>query len=269
MDHKIANQPKIALLASGQVGKEIAQFLAGSSSPGHVSALYLTGQSPKFDNEIRGAIELEDESVFYGKSPFSDAHHMAWVSSQSFDFVISVYWPWILEPKFCELFVESINFHPALLPVNRGWYPHVHSLLDGSAMGVTLHKISANVDGGDVWAQKEVAILETDTAGDIYGRLQKKMVELFAATWSDVSSGAIVAVAQDESKANYHSKGEILQLDKLDLNQQVRVSDVVRLLKARTFGKFGFAHFIDSEGQKVFLHLRLGTDSDFSIDHGP
>jgi len=260
-------QPKIALLASGQVGKEIAQFLAKSSSPGHVSALYLTGQSPNCDDEIRKVIGLEDERVFFGKSPFSDEKHRAWVSNESFDFIISVYWPWILEANFFKLFGESINFHPALLPVNRGWYPHVHSLLDGSATGVTLHKISGNVDAGDIWAQEEVTILETDTAGDIYTRLQENMVRLFTTTWSDLSSGAIGASAQDESKANYHSKGEILSLDELDLTQQVRMFDVIQLLKARTFGEFGFAHFIDSDGQKVFLHLRLGTDSRFAIDH--
>lgn len=266
MDSKITKSPKIALLASGQVGKEIAQFLARSSSPGYVSALYLTGQNPELDDEIRSEVELDDEFIFSGRLPFADGDHLAWVSSQAFDFVICVYWPWILEPKFFDLFAESINFHPALLPVNRGWYPHVHSLLNGSAMGVTLHKISANVDAGDVWAQKAVPLLETDNAGDAYKRLQNQMVKLFTETWDDLSAGAIEAETQNESMANYHSKDEILSLDKLDMSQQVRVSDVIQQLKARTFGNYGFAYFLDSEGQKVFLQLRLGTEPDFTID---
>ena len=58
----------------------------------------------------------------------------------------------------------TVNFHPALLPINRGWFPHVHSLIDGSKAGVTLHQIAEGADTGLIWVQEEEKIISTDTA---------------------------------------------------------------------------------------------------------
>ena len=59
---------------------------------------------------------------------------------------------------------DSVNFHPAFLPINRGWYPHVHSIVDGSKLGVTLHRIDEGADTGPIWVQKEMRLLPHDTS---------------------------------------------------------------------------------------------------------
>ena len=135
-----------------------------------------------------------------------------------------------------------MNFHPALLPVNRGWYPHVHSLLDGSPAGVTLHQITEGADQGDIWVQKEVAIENKDTSKDLYLKLQKEIVDLFMDSWEDIATGRMNPTKQIESNAIYHSKDEIVDLDKIDLKRKLYFEDFLKILKARSFGDSGFAY---------------------------
>lgn len=66
--------------------------------------------------------------------------------------------------------LPGVNIHPALLPVGRGPWPMPAALLRGDRRGgVTLHKISPELDGGDILLQQEFPLradedLETMTA---------------------------------------------------------------------------------------------------------
>ena len=78
--------------------------------------------------------------------------------------MISVFWPWLFSSRIYQAVRLTVNFYPSLLPINRGWFPHVHSLVDGSASGVTPHQIEAGADTGVIWVQKIVLHRPTDTA---------------------------------------------------------------------------------------------------------
>ena len=67
-----------------------------------------------------------------------------------------------------------INFHPALLPTNRGWYPHVHNILDESPAGVTLHLIDEGADTGPILVQKTIDVEPTDTIDNVKAKIQDK-----------------------------------------------------------------------------------------------
>jgi len=67
--------------------------------------------------------------------------------------MITVYWPWLIKKNYLNTCKNSINFHPAYLPKNRGWYPHVNNILDNSVPGVTLHKIDEGIDTGPIWCK--------------------------------------------------------------------------------------------------------------------
>ena len=56
-------------------------------------------------------------------------------NKQKYDFLISVYFPWLIPKKLFNRFENSINFHPSFLPIARGWYPHVHSNNKKTEMG--------------------------------------------------------------------------------------------------------------------------------------
>lgn len=253
---------KIALFANHTPGLEVATFLAERSESDAVSALYVTGEHPEMDKRIVDILNLDEKNVFIGKSEIEQPGHMEWFKNQDFDVIICVYWPWLLKSDMYRSAHKTINFHPALLPVNRGWFPHVHSLIDGSKTGVTLHKIEEEADTGPIWAQKEVEVKPTDTAKEIYVRLQREIVDLFVANWEKIINNELDATPQDESKAVYHAKNEINNLDKIELANEYTAKDLINRIRARSFGNLGFA-FYEENGERIYLKLSLSESSKF------
>lgn len=49
-----------------------------------------------------------------------------------------------------------LNVHPSLLPAYPGLQSMERAYQDGAAMGVTVHKVTADVDAGEIVAQKQV-----------------------------------------------------------------------------------------------------------------
>ena len=68
---------------------------------------------------------------------------------------------------------------------------------------------------------------------------------------------------QDNSEGIYHKKKELDHLDHLDLDNQIRIKDLINILRARSFGDLGFAFYHDN-GEKVFLNLRLSDSIHFN-----
>ncbi len=260
--HHIYEPNYIALFANHMPGLKVAEFLSKCAPHDQIKALYLTGENIDFDESIIQATGISRDKVFTGPNEIKNQAHLDWLKKQDIDTIICVYWPWLLNENAFTLAKKTINFHPALLPVNRGWFPHVHSLIDGSKTGVTLHQIEKGADTGDIWAQKEVCILATDTAKDIYDRLQSEIVKLFEEKWYDIKIGKIKASPQNHIAATYHSKNEIEALDRIDLNATLKAKDLLNRLKARTFGNRGFA-FFEENGEKIYVNIKLSKTNKF------
>ena len=251
---------RIALFANHKPGVEIAKHLNHHIGC-EVSALFLTGENKENDKEIIKFSGIKNENIFIGNS-LKDINQVKWFQSQGFDGLICVYWPWLLSKEIFLSVDLTVNFQPAFLPINRGWFPHVHSLIDGTKAGVTLHQIEEGADTGDIWVQEEELVLPTDTAKTLYIRLQQKIVDLFIKNWDNILSGKIKPFKQDETKAIYRPKKAIQDLDYINLDQTIKVRDLINLLRARTFGDLGFA-FFEENGEKTFLNLRLSKKIKF------
>ena len=62
----------------------------------------------------------------------------------------------ILTPIFTEQ-IEAINLHPSLLPRHKGLHAIEKSYADDFAEGgVTVHRVSSELDGGEILLQKEI-----------------------------------------------------------------------------------------------------------------
>jgi methionyl-tRNA formyltransferase len=251
----------VVLLANDRPGLEVCKYLRANGDT--ICRLYVhEPKAQKYADEIirESGCALSD---IYLAPALKDPAHVAELRALRPDFLITVYWAYLLTPEVIAAAAQStVNFHPAMLPVNRGWFPHVHSILDGTPTGVTLHAIDSSADTGPIWAQKPVPLRPYDTAYTIYNRLQDEIIALFKGTWPKIAAGEIMPTPQDESRAVYHKKSEIGQLDHLDLNAVMRVGDVINLLRARSFGDRGFAYF-DQGGQKVYLNLSLNASNSF------
>ncbi|MBI3385305.1 methionyl-tRNA formyltransferase [Candidatus Gottesmanbacteria bacterium] len=71
--------------------------------------------------------------------------------------------------------LQTINIHFSLLPKYRGPYPDAFVILKGDKKtGISFVLIDEGFDTGDILAQKEVAILSAETAGDLHQRLYQE-----------------------------------------------------------------------------------------------
>jgi methionyl-tRNA formyltransferase len=152
---------------------------------------------------------------------------------------------------------NSINFHPAMLPQNRGWYPHVFNILNGSKAGVTLHVINKGADTGPIWAQREIKVLDEDTSDTLYFRLQDEIYQLFIETWPKILNKEIEPKEQDETNATYNSINDVEKFNEIKLDKNYSGKELINILRARTFGESGYAYFINNENKRVNIRIKL------------
>jgi methionyl-tRNA formyltransferase len=245
---------RIALFANSLAGLETAKYLDNEDQ---IVLLFLANQYPDIDEKIRNSLSSQTNvQVHYGDLRNDLEKFVDIVRNANIEAAITVYWPHLLPMAVINLCGITVNFHPALLPLNKGWHPHVYNILESSPAGVTLHKLSEDVDGGDIWAQKELSVLPWECAGDLYSRLQGEIVDLFKQNWAKIKNAQIIPYAQQDEKGTYNSKARIDTLDKINLDDETSFRRLINLLRARTFGEKGYAYY-EIDGVKVSIQIIL------------
>src|SRR5438874_7822665 len=105
---------------------------------------------------------------------------------------------WMLElPKH-----GNINLHASLLPKYRGAAPIQWAIANGeSVTGVTTMRIDEGLDTGDILLQKDLAILDEDTAETVSPRLAAIGAELMIETLRGLAEGTIQPERQKDQEA--------------------------------------------------------------------
>jgi len=94
-------------------------------------------------------------------------------------FFFSIEYEKIINPKKFKS-NKLFNIHFSLLPKYRGCHTNFYQVMNGEKYsGVTLHKINAGIDSGDIINQLKFKININDTAFDNYKKLMKYSVLLF------------------------------------------------------------------------------------------
>lgn len=90
------------------------------------------------------------------------------------------------------------NIHPALLPKfgGKGMYGmNVHNAVikaGETETGVTIHRVNAEYDSGEIVAQTKVPVIENDTPEILAARVLNREHEFLVEVISDISDGKIV-----------------------------------------------------------------------------
>jgi len=101
----------------------------------------------------------------------------------------------------------GINVHTSLLPLYRGAAPIQWAILNGdSETGVTIMKMAAGLDTGDILSQRSIPILPEDNAATLHDRLAVLGGELLTPTILDFTSGRLTPRPQVEADATYARK---------------------------------------------------------------
>lgn len=130
-------------------------------------------------------------------------------------------------PKF-----GCINVHASYLPRWRGASPIYAALLNGDqTSGVSIIRMDAGIDTGDVLVQESMPIQLDDTQDSLSKKLSYLGAEMVVKAIPSYTQGDIIPRPQDESKATYCSQLKkedgVLDFTKPaeDLERQVRACD--------------------------------------------
>jgi methionyl-tRNA formyltransferase len=100
-----------------------------------------------------------------------------------------------------------LNVHTSLLPKHRGAAPIQWAILEGDAVtGVTIMKMDAGLDTGDIVSQEATPIHADDTAETLHDRLAEIGAALLVQTIPDFVSGKIVPRKQPAEGVSYARK---------------------------------------------------------------
>lgn len=218
-------------------------------------------EARKHGEKILSVADLPGEKVF-DASRLGEESVQRRIRDLEPDIGISILFDYILRPSFLDIFEEEvINLHPAYLPYNRGQYPNVWSIVDGTPAGTTLHYIDPEIDTGDIIARRGVEVDPVDTGKTLYEKLERASLELFKETWPAIASGTVSRVEQRKEEGTYHRTDDVGQIDEIDLDASYSARDLINILRARTFPPHESAYFED-DGKKVYVRVSLKYEQD-------
>lgn len=156
----------------------------------------------------------------------------------------------LVENRLC------INVHPGLNPYNRGWFPQVFSILNGLPIGVTIHRMDAELDHGPILWQEELELRAEDTSKDIYDRILSKELDMLERHLPNLLAGNYTLTPMaHEGNINY--KADFDALCRIDRTQPATYGAVIDRLRALTHAPYENAYFVDEDGKKVFVGITL------------
>lgn len=120
------------------------------------------------------------------------------------DLIISGSFPWRIPADVLELpRLGAINVHPALLPKYRGPNPIRWALRNGdTAVGMTVHRTTADFDTGAILAQSSIPITESEPGEAILDRLAALAPQLIQRALERIARGEF-GDPQNDDLASY------------------------------------------------------------------
>ena len=101
----------------------------------------------------------------------------------------------------------ALNIHASLLPRHRGAAPIQWAILEGDTeTGITLMRMDAGLDTGDMIATAKTPITESDTAQTLHDRLAKIGAALLTQSLTGFLDDTLSPVPQDDNQSTYARK---------------------------------------------------------------
>jgi methionyl-tRNA formyltransferase len=157
---------------------------------------------------------------------------------QQAEFGLSVGHRHKIPKRILDLFPQGVvNLHTGYLPWNRGAYPNVWPIIDGSPAGVTLHLMDEGIDTGPIIMRTHVQQDVTWTAESLHRTLGRAAFDLLTFWWE---GGRLMdAKPQDINEGSTHTKAELdhmsLDVDESRWRSSMTLFMALAMLRARTF----------------------------------
>jgi methionyl-tRNA formyltransferase len=127
-----------------------------------------------------------------------------------------------------------VNFHPSLLPLNRGSDPITWAIFDETKHGVSAHLVDSEFDQGPILFQEEIEFDFSFTAENLYElsifKLKNLMVEIIP-KWLRNE----VVPKNQVGEILTHRKSELAKIRDVNYADVKDKDDFIRLLRASSF----------------------------------
>ena len=244
---------------SGPLGYRVAGIVCHPKGKGSV---------PELEADAQRDFDALDEVPHHYISTAPDScspMFLSWLKDRQPTVGVAAQFRFKLPKAVLDLFpLGIVNVHTGYLPYNRGNYPNVWPIIDGTPAGVSLHYMDEGIDTGPVIAREQVPVEPWDTGESLHRKLQAKGVELFRQQWGEVVREAKLGrkVPADgvflTEPGTSHKRADVDRLD--DLHSSDRsLLDVLNVLRARTFPPYRGAWFEarDSAGKVRRVGVRV------------
>ncbi|MBO4834699.1 MAG: methionyl-tRNA formyltransferase [Lachnospiraceae bacterium] len=115
-----------------------------------------------------------------------------------------------------------INIHPSLLPKYRGAAPLIGAILNGEEVtGVTIMRIAAELDAGNILAQEKLVIEPDDTLRTLEPKAAELGARMLLEVIEQMEQGTLSETEQDPAEATY-MKTISKEAGKIDFSQPAK-----------------------------------------------
>jgi methionyl-tRNA formyltransferase len=217
----------VAIFADQDVGLGAVQYVL-ERYPEHVKCVVTTTS-----NEISSLAESSGcQTIFYDEITQQSARAFF----DDVEVIFLAWWPRIIPTHIIDApRIGVVNFHPSLLPYNRGKHYNFWTIVEGTPFGVTLHFVDEGIDSGDILFQTPIEKTWEDTGQTLYVKAKREILALFQSRYLDIVEGRYQRKKQDTSLGRLHYARELEPASQLHLDQCRSVREVLNLLRARTF----------------------------------
>jgi methionyl-tRNA formyltransferase len=184
--------------------------------------------------------------------------HMPEIIS-NYGLVLSIHCKQIFPSNLVEK-VRCINIHPGFNPHNRGWFPHVFSIINGRPAGVTIHVMDKYIDHGGIIVQRECKIEPWDTSLSLYEKIMKLERELLFEYYLIIRDNTYQPFHTNDL-GSFNQKKDFEALRRINLDEQGDFRKFVNRLRALSHGEYRNAYFIDDFGQKIYIKVVLEPET--------
>lgn len=149
-------------------------------------------------------------------------------------------------PVFTENKIKEINIHPTLLPIGRGPWPLPYIILKNlKSSGVTIHKISEEMDKGDILIQREFEVQANEDIETISCKSQMIAKELLVELIKNLDYYYENAIIQSEGEYWHFPT-----IEEMTFTGEMTIDEIDRIVRA--YGKMDSVVYID--GKEILVH---------------
>lgn len=237
---------RLALFAADRVGLGAARALAEERI--RTCALVLDGRDAAgLNSEIRVAAGALTDRLIEWLPGETDP---ATIAETQPDIGILAWWPYLLDRRLLgAATLGFLNFHPSLLPHQRGKHYYFWAIVERSPFGVTIHWATPEVDAGPIAFQRRIQVTWEDTGATLFIKAREEMLELFRDSLPTIVAGEIPRMSQPPGEWRAHRADELDPASRIDLDRSYQARELLDLIRARTFPPDGGARFTDHDGE--------------------